>query len=623
MGGGRRVGDKSLTGGFVLGDLPGVPGCGLLSTMASLPRFSLLLTVAVFCGGTLLPGALPQSVRAASVAPAPAAAPAPTPVQPTSFDEVAARLDKGGTFYLYLSAAQWFDGLSSHVTEWRDLALNALPKDQKNAADRRNIEKGFAALAKLIKQSGIEQITGMGASSVALEPGLNRNVVFVHHHKDAEMGLFGTAFGDKPHPLEGLDYLPADTAYAHYGDLDLSRILRTVYDTLEGSGIPEVKKGVDDALAQFQQVTGLSAEDAVGSLGGSEGILLTLDPAKKIHVSLGDDKSTDVPSDDDKPGVPPAGRSLTLPLPRLAFFLRTNDDKIFTRIDQVIGMMPGLTKVDEEGMRMRTFAFPASPDFTVRATVAQLGDFLVLTSDDGLIRDLLAAQKSGQGLKATPEFAKLAAGMPTEGNGFTVVTRQFGETVKTVQAEMMKQNPGMDAGQTAWLQKFYAGQNVGSTYTVSAHVDDGWLSVSKGAEGVNQVLLPLAIVPAAIAAGVAWPMYQAMQPKSDLTAKSDVAGEAARSKENINQIALACRIYAGDHDGKFPPTLDVLTPDLLAAPFLTSPFAPDEPTGYTYTPGLTIKSPAKDVLLTDKFAGKEHRRIVAHVDGSTEATKVP
>ena len=573
-----------------------------MSAMISFPRFPAFLTLAVFCGGLFLPGVQ----RSASAAPsAPAPAPAATPATPTSFDAVTARLDRGGPFYLYLSTADWLDHLSGHVTEWRDLYLKSLPKDQKDDADRQQIERGFGVLAKLVKESGVEQITGFGASSVALAPGLNRNVTFVHHAQGAEMGLLGTAFGSAPHALTALDFLPVDTAYAHYGDLDLSRILRTVYDALEASGIPELKRSVDNGLMQFQATSGMSADDVLQSLGGAEGVVLTLDPAKTIAVPLGGDKK------------------MTLPLPRLALLLPTNDDKIFARVDQTLGMIPTVTKVDEPGLRMRTMAFPALPDFTVRPTVAQWDKFLVIASDDGLIRDLIAAQKSGQGFKAGPEFAKLAAGMPMEGNGFTVLTRQFGEMVKRVQSEMLKQQAASAPDQMALMEKLYAAQSIGSTYTVSAHVEDGWLSVSQGARSMNQVLAPLAIVPAAMAAGVAMPMYQAMQAKGDKKSKSDATGKAADSEFKIKQIALACKLYAADYDGKFPPTLDALRPYLSDEILLVSPFAPDEPVGYTYTPGLTATSPAKDVLVEDKFAGKEHQRVVAHVDGSAEVTKVP
>ena len=172
----------------------------IISQMLSFPRSPKPLLAALLGGGLTLLGS--TFTRAALPPPAPAvggATPAPvTPVSPTSFDEVAARLDRGGSFYLYLSAAQWFDKLSGNVTAWRDLALNAIPKDPKDpkdAADRQKISQGFDVLAKFVQDSGIEQITGLGASSIALEPGLNRNIVFVHHVRGKETGLFGTLLG--------------------------------------------------------------------------------------------------------------------------------------------------------------------------------------------------------------------------------------------------------------------------------------------------------------------------------------------------------------------------------------------------------------------------------------------
>ena len=562
--------------------------------MLYLPRFPKPGLAAVLSGGLLLLGV--SRGPAAPNSPTPAATPSPAaPAVRTSFDEVTARLDKGGSFYLYLSTAEFLDKLSTHVIEWRDLLLSSLPKDQK-PADRQPIEQGFAALAKLVKGSGVEQITGFGASSLALEPGLNRNTTFIHHYKGAEKGLlFDTFYGSAPHGLTMLDALPKDTALASYGDFDLAGLLRTVLDTLETSGVPEVKQAVDQGLAQFTAVSAMSLDDVLRSLGGSQGVVLTLDPGKTIEVPLSTDKKQ------------------SIPLPRLALIVAMNDDRIFQRLDQTLGMIPNLVKVDEPGLKMRTMAYPATPDFTVRVTVAMWDKFLVIASDDGLLRDLIAAQKSGQGFKTTPEFTRLSAGLPTQGNGFSVVTRRFGETLKQVQSDLMNRD-ATPPEQRAFMEKLSSLQNVSESYSVSAHVDNGWLNVSKGSQSLNQVLLPLAIVPAAIAAGVALPVYQAVQQK----------GKATKSEAQAKQIALACALYAGDHKGKFPPTLDALVPTYVEEKTLfVSPFAPDEPLGYKLTPGLTAKSPTDKVLVEDKFASREHQRVVAHVDGSAEVTKVP
>ena len=242
-------------------------------------------------------------------------------------------------------------------------------------------------------------------------------------------------------------------------------MLGTLRDTAENSGLPEVKSAVDQGLAQFTAFSGMSMDDLLHSLGGAQGFVLTLDPAKKVEFTVDKDQK------------------VTVPFPRAALFLRMTDDRIFQRLDQVLAMLPNLTKVDEPNLRLRTMVFPAAPDFTVRATLAQWDKFLVLTSDDGLIRDMIAAQKSGQGFKATPEFAKLSAGMPTQGNGFSVSTQRFSETYQTLQKEMMNKNGGVPPEQKALFDKLSALQNVGNSYSVRSHVDNGWLSVGKGTAG--------------------------------------------------------------------------------------------------------------------------------------------
>jgi len=89
-------------------------------------------------------------------------------------------------------------------------------------------------------------------------------------------------------------------------------------------------------------------------------------------------------------------------------------------------------------------------------------------------------------------------------------------------------------------------------------------------------------------------------------------------------IAVSCKLYAADNDGKFPPTLDALVPQYVVdSKTLVSPFAPEVPIGYDYTAGLTEESPPDKVLIEDKFASREHQRVVVHVDMSGEVTHEP
>jgi len=121
-------------------------------------------------------------------------------VEQTSFNEVTSQLDPGGTLYLYLGTAQWLDGLSAKVSGLQK-TIEAMPQIQD--ADRANVDKAFAAATRVIKDSGIEDVTGVGISSVEIEKGLYRNKALLHHYQGNGSGFLWKILGGDPHPLTG------------------------------------------------------------------------------------------------------------------------------------------------------------------------------------------------------------------------------------------------------------------------------------------------------------------------------------------------------------------------------------------------------------------------------------
>ena len=73
----------------------------------------------------------------------------------------------------------------------------------------------FQVIDGLVKDSGIEHISGFGASSIAREPGFYYNKGIVHHYEGDGDGLIWSAFGKEPHPLKELDLLPETTVFAY------------------------------------------------------------------------------------------------------------------------------------------------------------------------------------------------------------------------------------------------------------------------------------------------------------------------------------------------------------------------------------------------------------------------
>jgi type II secretory pathway pseudopilin PulG len=108
-------------------------------------------------------------------------------------------------------------------------------------------------------------------------------------------------------------------------------------------------------------------------------------------------------------------------------------------------------------------------------------------------------------------------------------------------------------------------------------------------------------------AGIAVPVFAAVRDRAQET----------KCLSQAKQIALACRLYAMDHKGDFPPTLDELIPDYLPDKQLFDcPIRKDQtPLGYDYFGGKDT-DPATKILLSSKATTRTHRRIVATSDGS-------
>lgn len=109
----------------------------------------------------------------------------------------------------------------------------------------------------------------------------------------------------------------------------------------------------------------------------------------------------------------------------------------------------------------------------------------------------------------------------------------------------------------------------------------------------------------AILAGLAPPVFSQVQLK----------GKQVKSLANAKQIAMGCKLYAFDHEGAFPKTLEELVPEFLPdrSIFICPLSPPGETMGYIYFGGKET-DPEENVLLVSKSADRRGKRIVIHVD---------
>jgi hypothetical protein len=194
--------------------------------------------------------------------------------EPTSFDAVTRHLDPGGSFYLYLSTESFIKSLSEKWAEAGPLLFSAVTCKIDDEAAKARAQAFWQSASVIAARCGLNEITGVGASSIATEPGYYQGKWMVHHAPDKANGLIWKIGGNTPNALDFINYLPEKTALGSSGNLKLQPIWEAL--TQEAAINPDLKQKLDLASQQFQKFTGLDLAALLASLGPNYSLALTL-----------------------------------------------------------------------------------------------------------------------------------------------------------------------------------------------------------------------------------------------------------------------------------------------------------------------------------------------------------
>ncbi len=440
-----------------------------------------------------------------------------TPARQTSFAAVTSQLDPGGTVYGYLSTEQWLAGLSTNITELQELIVG-LPEVSRQ--DAKNIGLVFDFLSKCAAKSGIENLNGVGLSAVQLTPELFRTKLVLNHGAGPLWDLFGA----KPHALTGLDLLPANTAIAGFGDMDLAALWSTVEDDLREAGVPELREALEQWPVEFEKNTGLAWTDLLGSLGNEAGFVLTLDDAHRISIPI-------------------EKQSLEIPAPGLMLVIKVNNDLLFDRLSQELKKNEQTKFTDAEGLRMYVMPLMIPLPAELQITLARAGEYLFVATTPTLVTDALAV-RAGKlpGLKQSAGFQALQKFAPSTGNSFSYVDQRLSQLIMDVQKQVITANAKLKPGQMELFEKLLWGRPPGFGFSVSSHQPTGWQTVSVGNQDSSASLVAAPVAGAAIGAAMVLPAL----------AKAKEKAQSISCVNNMKQIGLAARIWAADHGDKFP-----------------------------------------------------------------------
>lgn len=311
--------------------------------------------------------------------------------------QVTSKLDAGGEAFAYLHAEQFSQAFRSVLASLQK-NVDALPQ-----AGQAQARQGLGMLDMVLKGYGLEEISGLGFSSFAVRPGLHRVRVVLYHRPGHDQGLIWNILGPAPRPLDEIGMLPAGTALAFVSDYNIAKLTEWISrfgsamaaQNAQGAQGPTPEQGLA-MMKGAMQMAGVDYDRLIKSYGGRLGILLALDPEKRVSLPLG-------------------AKPLSLPEPAFAMLVRVNDNYLF---DTLKGKLTatGHNKASEAD-GVKKIAFPRLPaPFPLEPVIAQKGEWLIAASRPSLVEDIFAARTPR--LADSDAFKEMAYKLPRSGNGF-------------------------------------------------------------------------------------------------------------------------------------------------------------------------------------------------------------
>lgn len=389
-----------------------------------------------------------------------------------AYERVAARLDTGGVIYLYWSAEKALGEFDKKLESIRDVAVSdpSLSSEEKG-----DLQKGFDLGIRLLLRSGLQGVKAFGLSSREIQPGFFLNRTFIYFPERS--GFLWDAFAKPPHDFPFLNMIPENTGGFAFFDFDLALFWQALSKELAAAEIPGVAKWQQHFLQQVQAFTGLSLDDLLGSLGDQVGIVVTLDPKATVQIPFGNDQ-------------------FEMPEPAAALLWKVRNNQLFDRLDALLTMNRNVAKIDEPNVRMRVMQGVEEISY-LTPTMARYGDYLIISSSDKLVRQMLdAASGKTEGIRASPDFNKLASGMAEKGNSVAYVTKRLEKTLGDLQMTLNQARENGSPLLDAISAKFSGLSADAATYTVGGATDDGWLTTGKTTKDVNEILGEFLTLPA-------------------------------------------------------------------------------------------------------------------------------
>jgi hypothetical protein len=473
-----------------------------------------------------------------------------------AYQRVAANLDPGGVIYLYWSSEKALGELGKKLGSVRDIAVS---DPSLSPEEKEGLRKKFDLGIRLILDSGLQGMKSLGLSSREIEPGLFLNRTFTY--LPDRSGFLWNSFAKVPHEFPFVKMIPENSEGFAFFDLDLAALWGAVSSALSSSEIPEVAKWQQHFSQQVQAFTGLSLEDLLRSLGDQVGIIVTLNRKATVTIPLGTEQ-------------------YEIPEPAGALFCKVRNEKLFDRLEALFTMNPKVEKINEPDLRMRVLRGVEEMPY-LTPTMARHGDYLILSSSEELVRGVIDSESGKtQGITSSPDFNKLAAGLPEKGNSVAYVGKRLQKTLGELQLKLSQSREGGNPLLEAMSAKFSGLCADAATYTVSGATDDGWFTTGKTTKDLNDIVGEFFTLPAYYLAVAAVEEIKLDRANKKLTkikqnlANLRAAKEEAVAEKNLQEGQMLSRQDIEEYVTEWPESVVGETYEVGTvgrAPYATAP----------------------------------------------------
>jgi hypothetical protein len=352
------------------------------------------------------------------------------------YQEAVAQLDPGGDVFFFINVQDW---LKNGLRDLGDL-LAEIP----GGAAGEGPGAVVGRIDRFCGEIGLHGCRALGFSSVPRPDGLYTiKVCLFRDAAAAHLPLWKMGEGDGP--LKGAAFLPRDCVAAQVSRIGFSDLWAIVRQAVGTIGGPEALEGLVKGTGEsLRSEIGLTMDEIVAALGR--------ECVVGVQFSETETATLDGP-----------GGALTMPYPSYLVGVALKDPAAFdTLMAALQKKAPAVRAEPFEGAPLYLFPPRKQGGMEIEIAVTTHAGFLLLGTRPQVVRDAIAAFKTGGGLTATEEFRSLSADLPKDADELQFTGRRFALVMQETLAQARglsggRPNPMLPAVQGLWMKLFTAG----------------------------------------------------------------------------------------------------------------------------------------------------------------------